>query len=214
MGDRPPGQVADNPEIETMKMFRHTKDGGVSVWLSAGEATLLRTLVVPVLDLLGDTGTGQAGDAAADDLDRLLAEAAEAAAAAEAGEDAEAPRIPDDPVLARLLPDAYRDDPDAAGEFRKYTESSLREAKKYFAQTLLDTLPASGGRVRLTGDQARDWMRALNDVRLMFGVRLEVTEDFEEQFAGLAPEDPRIAAFEVYGWLGAVQESLVRALAR
>jgi len=195
-------------------MFRPTRDGGVSVWLSAGEATLLRTLVVPVLDLLGDTGTGQAGDAAADDLDRLLAEAAEAAAAAEAGEDAEAPRIPDDPVLARLLPDAYRDDPDAAGEFRKYTESSLREAKKYFAQTLLDTLPASGGRVRLTGDQARDWMRALNDVRLMFGVRLEVTEDFEEQFAGLAPEDPRIAAFEVYGWLGAVQESLVRALAR
>jgi len=195
-------------------MFRPTRDGGVSVWLSAGEATLLRTLVVPVLDLLGDTPTGQAGDAAADDLDRLLAEAAEAAAAAEAGEDAEAPRIPDDPVLARLLPDAYRDDPDAAGEFRKYTESSLREAKKYFAQTLLDTLPASGGRVRLTGDQARDWMRALNDVRLMFGVRLEVTEDFEEQFAGLAPEDPRIAAFEVYGWLGAVQESLVRALAR
>ena len=195
-------------------MFRPTRDGGVSVWLSAGEATLLRTLVVPVLDLLGDTGTGQAGDAAADDLDRLLAEAAEAAAAAEAGEEAEAPRIPDDPVLARLLPDAYRDDPDAAGEFRKYTESSLREAKKYFAQTLLDTLPASGGRVRLTGDQARDWMRALNDVRLMFGVRLEVTEDFEEQFAGLAPEDPRIAAFEVYGWLGAVQESLVRALAR
>ena len=195
-------------------MFRPTRDGGVSVWLSAGEATLLRTLVVPVLDLLGDTPTGQAGDAAADDLDRLLAEAAEAAAAAEAGEDAEAPRIPDDPVLARLLPDAYRDDPDAAGEFRKYTESSLREAKKYFAQTLLDTLPASGGRVRLTGDQARDWMRALNDVRLMFGVRLEVTEDFEEQLASLAPEDPRIAAFEVYGWLGAVQESLVRALAR
>jgi len=117
-------------------------------------------------------------------------------------------------VLARLLPDAYQDDPEAAGEFRKYTESSLREAKKYFAQTLLDTLPPKGGRVRLTGDQARDWLRALNDVRLMFGVRLEVTEDFEEQLAALNPEDPKVAAFEVYGWLGAVQESLVQALAR
>jgi uncharacterized protein DUF2017 len=197
-----------------MQMFRRTRDGGVSVWLPPGEATLLRTLVVPVLDLLGETGRpGEAGrreapGAAADDLDRLLAEAVEAA------EGAEAPSIPDDPVLARLLPDAYQDDPDAADEFRKYTESSLREAKKYFAQTLLDTLPPSGGRVRLTGDQARDWMRALNDVRLMFGVRLEVTEDFEEQLAALAPDDPKVAAFEVYGWLGAVQESLVRALDR
>jgi hypothetical protein len=197
-----------------MQMFRRTRDGGVSVWLPPGEATLLRTLVVPVLDLLGETGRpGEAGSqetpgAPADDLDRLLAEAVEAAEAAEA------PSIPDDPVLARLLPDAYQDDPEAADEFRKYTESSLREAKKYFAQTLLDTLPPSGGRVRLTGDQARDWMRALNDVRLMFGVRLEVTEDFEEQLAALAPDDPKVAAFEVYGWLGAVQESLVRALDR
>ncbi len=195
-------------------MFRRTRDGGVSVWLPPGEATLLRTLVVPVLDLLGETGRpGEDGyphtqGGTADDLDRLLAEAVEAAEAAEA------PSIPDDPVLARLLPDAYQDDSEAAGEFRKYTESSLREAKKYFAQTLLDTLPPSGGRVRLTGDQARDWMRALNDVRLMFGVRLEVTEDFEEQLAALAPDDPKVAAFEVYGWLGAVQESLVRALDR
>lgn len=195
-------------------MFRRTRDGGVSVWLPPGEATLLRTLVIPVLDLLGETGRpGEPGrpgapGGTADDLDRLLAEAVEAAEAAEA------PSIPDDPVLARLLPDAYQEDPEAAGEFRKYTESSLREAKKYFAQTLLDTLPPSGGRVRLTGDQARDWMRALNDVRLMFGVRLEVTEDFEEQLAALAPDDPKVAAFEVYGWLGAVQESLVRALDR
>lgn len=190
-------------------MFRPTRHGGVSVRLSAGEAQLLRTLVVPVMDLLTDdrdrretSGTGISPDEAAvfDELERLF--------------DDSAPQVPDDPVLARLLPDAYRDDPKAAGEFRKYTESSLREAKKYFAQTLLDTLPARGGRVELSGDQARDWMRALNDVRLSFGVRLEVTEDFEEQLATLGPEDPKYAAYEVYGWLGAVQESLVQALAR
>src|SRR6516165_9468575 len=204
-----------------MEMFRHTRDGGASVWLSAGEATLLRTLVIAIMELLGETravgeanGTGDAGRPAdvLDDLDRLLAEA-EAQTAAEA-DPAATPRLPEDPVLARLLPDAYADDPEAAGEFRKYTESSLREAKKYFAQTLLETLPAKGGRVKLTGDQARDWLRTLNDVRLMFGVLLEVTEDFEEQLAALNPEDPKVAAFEVYGWLGAVQESLVRALAR
>ena len=35
-------------------MFRSTRDGGVSVRLSGGEATLLRTLVVPVMELLKD----------------------------------------------------------------------------------------------------------------------------------------------------------------
>lgn len=200
-------------------MFRRTRDGGVSTWLSPGEATMLRTLVVPVLDLLGEAGGPAGGSAgnragARDDVDKLLAEAVEAAEAAENAGTVEPPRAPDDPVLARLLPDAYRDDPAAAGEFRKYTEPSLREAKRYFANTLLETLPPSGGRVRLTGDQARDWLRALNDVRLMFGVRLEVTEEFEEQLDALAPDDPRAAEFEVYRWVSAIQESLVRALDR
>lgn len=197
-------------------MFRPTKGGGASAWLSAGEATLLRTLVVPVMELLNDPArpappaeSAPAPDEAATaddlfaDLEKMFNETA-----------AEPPEAPADPVLARLLPDAYQDDPEAAGEFRKYTESSLREAKKYFAQMLLETVPPKGGRVKLTADQARDWLRALNDVRLMFGVRLEVTEDFEEQLAALAPDDPKVAAFEVYGWLGAVQESLVRALDR
>jgi hypothetical protein len=198
-----------------MEMFRPRKGGGASVWLSAGEATLLRTLVVPVMDLLNDparptpapappesSDSSESADLF-DDLEKMFNETTAAA-----------PEAPADPVLARLLPDAYQDDPESAGEFRKYTESSLREAKKYFAQTLLETLPPEGGRVKLNADQARDWLRALNDVRLMFGVRLEVTEDFEEQLATLDPKDPRVAAFEVYGWLGAVQESLVRAIAQ
>jgi hypothetical protein len=199
-----------------MEMFRSTKGGGASVWLSAGEATLLRALVVPVMELLNDPDRpapppepARSEPAAADsadlfdDLEKMFNETTAAP-----------PEAPADPVLARLLPDAYQDDPESAGEFRKYTESSLREAKKYFAQTLLETVPAKGGRVKLNADQARDWLRALNDVRLMFGVRLEVTEDFEDQLTSLDPKDPRLAAFEVYGWLGAVQESLVRAIAR
>ena len=191
-------------------MFRSAKGGGASVWLSAEEATLLRTLVTSIMELLNDPDRpappSEPESAASadlfDDLEKMFNETA-----------AEPPQAPADPVLARLLPDAYQDDPEAAGEFRKYTESSLREAKKYFAQTLIETLPAKGGRVKLSADQARDWLRALNDVRLMFGVRLEVTEEFEEQYAALDPKDPRVAAFEVYGWLGAFQDSLVRAIA-
>jgi Domain of unknown function (DUF2017) len=193
-------------------MFRSTRDGGVTVRLSGGEATLLRSLVVPVMELLTDPerpsppSEAAAPDESADlfaDLERQFG-----------SPDEPAPELSADPAVARLLPDAYKDDPEKAAEFRKYTESSLREAKKYFAQILLETLPPEGGKIRLTGDQARDWLRALNDIRLMFGVRLEVTEDFEDQLAALDPKDPRLPAFEVYGWLGAVQESLVHALAR
>jgi hypothetical protein len=189
-------------------MFRPTEGGGASVWLSADEAALLRTLVVPVMEMLNDPARPAPVPAEPaestdlfEDLEKMFNEAT-----------ATPPEAPVDPVLARLLPDAYQDDPEAAGEFRKYTESSLREAKKYFAQTVLETIPPQGGSVKLTADQARDWLRALNDVRLMFAVRLEVTEDFEDQLTSLDPKDPRVAAFEVYGWLGAVQDSLVRAL--
>jgi len=40
-----------------------------------------------------------------------------------------------------------------------------------------------------------------------------VTEEFEEQWGRLPADDPQWAAYEVYAWLGAVQESLVQALA-
>jgi hypothetical protein len=196
-------------------VFRPIKGGGVSIWLTADEVNLLRVLVTQVAELLSDParpGPAAPEPAAAaqevsadlfDDLEKMFNEAT-----------AEAPEAPADPVLARLLPDAYREDPEAAGEFRKYTESSLREAKKYFAQALLESLPPEDGRVKLTAEQARDWMRALNDVRLMLGVRLEVTEDYEERLSALDPADPRLMAFELYGWLGALQESLVMAIAR
>ncbi len=213
-------------------MFRPIDGGGASAWLSPGEVALLRTLVVPVMDLLTDPARPRKDQAAGDQPGAAAqagpaeqpAAGADADDAAEADElfddlekmfseaTAEPPKAPVDPVLARLLPDAYSDDPEAAGEFRKYTESSLREAKKYFAQTLLETLPPKGGRVKLSADQAQDWLRALNDVRLMVAVRLDVSEDFEEQLAGLDPQDPRIGGFEAYGWLGAIQESLVRAI--
>ncbi len=126
-------------------------------------------------------------------------------------EDAE---LPSDPVLARLLPDAYRDDPEASGEFRRYTEQGLREGKAAAARTVLATLPPKGGRVRLSRPEAQAWLRALNDVRLALGTRLEVTDDFDEQVARMNPDDPRAAYVGVYQWLAFLQETLVLALSR
>jgi len=192
-----------------MEPFRRTRGGGARAWLAASEASLLRSLVGQVMTLIAPEGPepppGAPGEPGWEDIAALEALLHEPVG--------ESPRAPEDPVLARLLPDGYRDDPEAAGEFRRYTEPGLRSGKQQAAQEMLDTLPDAGGRVQLTRDQAVAWLKALNDVRLALGVRLGVTEDFEEQWASLNGEDPQWAAFEVYAWLGAVQESLVQALA-
>ena len=182
-----------------MEVFRRTREGGATARLEEAEAVMLRSLIANVMDMIASARPRSASAGDLDDLELLLDPQTELT-------------TPEDPILARLLPDGYRDDPDAAGEFRRYTESSLRDTKREAAQTLLDTLPSQGGPVRLSADEAQAWLRALNDVRLAIGTRLDVTEDFEEQLAAIDPEDPRATAFEVYGWLGAVQASLVQAL--
>jgi len=185
-----------------MEPFRSVRGGGARAWLAAAEASLLRSLVGQVMSLVepdNPEGPGVGEDPELAALEAMVH-----------GPGADKP--PEDPVLARLLPDGYRDDPEAAGEFRKYTEPALRSAKHQAAQEMLDTLPEDGGRIRLTQDQALSWLKALNDVRLALGVRLGVTEEFEEQWGRLKPDDPQWSAFEVYAWLGAVQESLVQAL--
>lgn len=123
------------------------------------------------------------------------------------------PVMPDDPVLARLLPDGYRDDPDAAREFRKFTESGLRSAKVQAAQTLLATLPPGGGKIKLSAEHAEAWLRSLNDVRLALGVRLGITEDLDELDSDVTLDDPRFAyILFIYHWLAELQDSLVTAL--
>jgi len=184
----------------------------VRAWLAAPEASLLRSLVGQVLTLIAPDGDGPAPGSWNNVAD-LEAELDAPPSKHDPAEQQSPPTTPDDAVLARLLPDGYRDDPDAAGEFRKYTEPGLRSAKQQAALQMLDTLPDQGGRIQLTSEQAQAWLKALNDVRLALGVRLDVTEDFEQQWTKLDREDPQWAAYEVYAWLGAVQESLVQALA-
>jgi Domain of unknown function (DUF2017) len=174
--------------------FRATSDG-VTARFAKPEAAIIRDLVTQVVELV-------AADMPPPDADDL--------AAMVGLSDSTEP--PEDPVLARLLPDGYRDDPESAQEFRRFTESGLRSAKVECAQTLLETLPAGGGRVRLSSDQAQAWLRSLNDVRLALGVRLGVTDDFDGLSDNAQPDDPRYAYIQVYQWLAYVQESLVEAL--
>jgi hypothetical protein len=117
---------------------------------------------------------------------------------------------PDNPVLQRLLPDAYRDDPEAAGDFRRYTDGDLRAGKRANALVVQACLPAAAGRMTIDRDQADAWLGFLNDLRLALGTSLGVTEETDPD--DVEPDDPAYQALSIYGWLGWLQESLLSCL--
>ncbi|CAM5711496.1 putative protein OS=Streptomyces glaucescens OX=1907 GN=SGLAU_13195 PE=4 SV=1 [Streptomyces glaucescens] len=80
----------------------------------------------------------------------------------------------------------------------------------------LDALSSAGdgGAVlKLSPDQSRQWLGALNDLRLAIGSRLEITdEDDTDLLYRLPDEDPRKPMVMAYLWLGGLQETLVSTL--
>lgn len=119
---------------------------------------------------------------------------------------------PDDEVLLRLLPNAYADQVDAS-EFRRYTESTLRQKKQAHAMAMrMHIKSAVDGVVELDHESANAWLGAMNDVRLALGVRLKVDSTTQQELELLAPDDPMRGVYAVYSWLGWLQESLIDAL--
>jgi hypothetical protein len=217
----------DEDDWELAATFRPVP-GGAACYFDPSQARMIRSLVGQVAELIGGeadwpapgpggegpggegpSGTGpggmgpegatQAGGDEADELEKLLGLSGRS-------------ELPEDPVLARLLPDAYSDDPEAAAEFRRYTEESLRAAKIETAQMVLATLPPTGGEVLLNEAECQSWLRALNDVRLALGVRLGITDEEQDMAEDLPDDDPRAAYVMLYQWLAYLQDSLLDAL--
>ena len=114
---------------------------------------------------------------------------------------------PDDPSLYRLFPAAYRDDPEREEEYRGLMHDELLEHHLTSLRVMRETVDAD----RLTEEQAAAWLSAMNDLRLVLGTRLEVTE--ENHVEEIDPGDPRAASLAMYSYLGFLEEQLVEALA-
>ena len=177
--------------------FRRTATGKLVLKVDDVERGLLATLVSQVLELVSPDDDPWGADA--DPLARMV------------GIDPDAER-PDDPALARLLPDAYADDDEASSEFRRFTERSLRETKMNHAATVLRALAEADRKVVVPDDEIASWMGALNDLRLALGTRLGLTEDNHEDFYDLDEDDPGFVQVHVYDWLTFLQETLVQAV--
>lgn len=127
---------------------------------------------------------------------------------------------PADPAVARLVPDAYRDDAAAAQEFRDLTQHDLLQRRADDAARVLASLhaggealdplelgaEAAGQEVAIALDEAavQAWLRTLSALRLVLATRLGIDSEDDHD-----PDDPR---FGVYDWLGYRLDGLVQAL--
>jgi hypothetical protein len=193
-----------------MKPFKRRRRGGITATFELGEAHLLASLSSQVVELLRDRNG--AAESSADPLAAQLGMGGPSTP-------------PEDPVLQRLLPDAYRDDPDDAGEFRRFTERSLTSAKVANAEALIGSLidgglnfgapPEEDGdpiEVELDDAEVQAWLRALTDVRLSLAVRLGIENDEDTMLVAESDDDAVAAMSDIYDWLGYVQETLIGAL--
>jgi hypothetical protein len=112
---------------------------------------------------------------------------------------------PGDPSLRRLFPPAY-DEAEDERAYRDLMGSELLDGRR----AALDVVAQTVDHERLSTEEADAWLRALNDLRLVLGTRLDVQEDtFAEE---LRRDDPRAPALAVYGYLSWMQEQLIEAL--
>lgn len=116
----------------------------------------------------------------------------------------------DDPALRRLFPAAYRDDEEAAAEFRRFTERSLRDGKVARASAVQASLGRmDDGRVELDDSEAQSWLGSLNDLRLVLAARLEVDDDEGLWRGRLVGDEEGEQGMMLYDWLTWLQDSLI-----
>lgn len=169
-------------------MFNRTATGKVTLTLSEDERVLLVDLYRQMQNLL------ETPDVPAD-KDPL---------AALVGLDGPT-NEPSDPAIARLFPNAYLDDQNAAQDFRRFTEPDLRNEKRQNLDVVSGSLEHELSQFELTEQELRAWLKSLNDLRLVLGVRIGITDDYREELV----EDP---GFHLYDYLTYLQGSLIDAL--
>ena len=113
---------------------------------------------------------------------------------------------PDDPSLRRLFPPAS-DDEEIETEYRRFMGDDLRDRRLEAAGVMAATVDAD----RLSEEEACAWLSTLNDLRLVLGTRLDVTEDLDP--ATIGPDDDRAPGLALYGYLSWLVEQIVEALA-
>ncbi len=192
-----------------MKKFTRRR-GLLTTQLNAYEVELLSSLVSQLVELVSD------GEPGGFDVTEREPEDAFEAIVANLKVGPDEPEQSEDPVLKRLFPDAYPDDPAASSDFRRFTDRQLKAKKVADAQVVLDRLAGTEqGRheLRVPPDEVDAWLRTLTSVRLALATRLGITDaEAADELSALPAEDPRTFMVSVYDWLGFAEETMISAL--
>jgi hypothetical protein len=111
-----------------------------------------------------------------------------------------------DPAVARLNPQACLDDEEVDAEFHRLMDEDLNDGRLAALAVFENTVDSA----RLDEEEAMAWLRAVNDVRLLLGTRLDVSEDPAQR--KVSPDDPRAPGFALYDYLSLLTQELVEAL--
>ena len=111
-----------------------------------------------------------------------------------------------DPGLARLFPPAYPDDPLRNLEFEQAAGNTLLEGRLASVEIVESTVDAE----TLTEHQLLAWLAVLNGLRLVLGIRLQITEETTE--ADFQGDEERIGLYFLYGYLTWLESEVVKAL--
>jgi hypothetical protein len=111
-----------------------------------------------------------------------------------------------DPARSRLFPPAYGDDTERNEEFEQLVGDDLMAQRMGSIEVMEATIDAQ----RVDEDQLLAWLGAINDLRLVLGTRLDVTEDDPIE---VPDTDPRVGAYALYYYLGWLEEQVVAELA-
>ncbi len=172
----------------------------ITVRMSDYETALLESLVDQLLGLLEAEGEVDTGSS--DPFERWQAELA-----------ADDPLDRSDPVITRLFPDAYPDNPVASVEFRRLTQAKQRTDRQRQAEVVLSALADSEAgkhRVQIRLIDLDDWLKTLTAIRLSLAVRLGInTADDLDDLDALPDDDPRAYVYRVYEWIAYLSESLL-----
>ncbi|MDX6230396.1 MAG: hypothetical protein QOI76_3786 [Frankiales bacterium] len=192
---------------------------GLECWLDPDLAAAIRRSAREVQELIssepaveGLAGLDPEESSEAGTFSELQSMLASGTLAGLAGLGGEVPPLSEDPALARLFPIAY-EDPEQAEEYRRFTYTELHAAKVAGLEQLSAQLAEMAPDIVLDEASAAVWLGALNDLRLVIGSRIGVTEDNAEEFESLPPTDMRALAYALYVILTSLQDSLVEALA-
>jgi hypothetical protein len=94
-------------------------------------------------------------------------------------------------------------------EFERLTREDLVAERLGSVQIMERTLDAS----RLSEDELVAWLAAINDLRLVLGVRLDLREDTTAaDFAAYPDDDPRVRMYALYIYLTFLEDHVVEAL--